>query len=104
MTKLFRVTGIVSIGIALIIVLMELSYNPMRALIAGFFGTVNGLAMIALGDVIKDVNYLKEKLNIYLPGEVNKELPQVTCFKCGFRYDFDYPKCPSCGSSESSKT
>lgn len=26
------------------------------------------------------------------------ELAQVTCPNCGVRYDFDYPKCPVCGT------
>ena len=25
-------------------------------------------------------------------------LAQVTCPRCGVRYDFDYPKCPVCGT------
>ena len=26
---------------------------------------------------------------------------QVTCPQCGVRYDFDYPKCPVCGTKNS---
>lgn len=33
-------------------------------------------------------------------GQVEEEndLVQVTCARCGVRYDFDYPKCPVCGT------
>lgn len=33
-----------------------------------------------------------------LEGQREPEMPQVTCAKCGVGYDFDYPKCPVCGT------
>ena len=36
-----------------------------------------------------------------LEGCSEETLAQVTCPQCGVRYDFDYPKCPVCGTKNS---
>lgn len=94
---LFKVAGFLVLGTSAFGVILGLSWNPLGTAIGGFFGIVNGLALIALGDVIEYTEYLKKKLNIYLPREAEETLPQVTCPTCGSTHDFDYPKCPSCG-------
>lgn len=33
-----------------------------------------------------------------LEESAEEPLAQVTCPNCGVRYDFDYPKCPVCGT------
>ena len=39
--------------------------------------------------------------NFALEGRSEETLAQVTCPQCGVRYDFDYPKCPVCGTKNS---
>jgi len=36
------------------------------------------------------------KLEFFLAGDTEGELPQKQCPKCGKMHDFDYPKCPFC--------
>jgi DNA-directed RNA polymerase subunit RPC12/RpoP len=39
------------------------------------------------------------KVELYAEGpNLEEDTPQVICPKCGYRHDFDYPKCPSCGN------
>lgn len=37
-----------------------------------------------------------KKLEFFMAEEIEKELPQIECPKCGKKHDFDYPKCPFC--------
>ncbi len=36
------------------------------------------------------------KLEFFMVGAGEEELPQIKCPKCGRSHDFDYPKCPFC--------
>lgn len=38
-----------------------------------------------------------KKLEFFVAEELEAELPQKECPKCGKKHDFDYPKCPFCG-------
>ena len=38
-----------------------------------------------------------KKLEFFVAEELEEELPQKECLKCGKKHDFDYPKCPFCG-------
>ena len=38
-----------------------------------------------------------KKLEFFVADELEEELPQKECLKCGKKHDFDYPKCPFCG-------
>lgn len=101
MINLFKFTGWATIIIS-VFATFALAEHGLWPVVTMFFGIVNGLALIALGGVLEYTSYLKKKLNIHMPS-VDKKLgtstvKQVTCFKCGDRHDFDYPKCPSCGS------
>ena len=101
MKSIFRFTGWATIILSVIATLAQAQDN-FWAIGILFFGVVNGLALIALAGVMEYTLYLKKKLNIHLP-TVDKKVgtstvKQVTCFECGDRHDFDYPKCPRCGS------
>ena len=37
-----------------------------------------------------------KKIEFFMAEELEEELPQKECPKCGRKHDFDYPKCPFC--------
>ncbi|MDR5659862.1 hypothetical protein RH915_10210 [Serpentinicella sp. ANB-PHB4] len=98
--QFLKVSGKLGIGIAIVGLLINVADQPVKALTGGFFGVVNGIALIILGRTIQNVDYLKKKLNVSLPSEVGSQLLQTTCFECGYRFDYNSHKCPSCGSSK----
>jgi len=36
------------------------------------------------------------KIEFFMAEELEEEMPQKQCPKCGMKHDFDYPKCPFC--------
>lgn len=107
MIGFFRISGVLSIVILMLITLEAAEY-PLVAIVGLFFATVFGLTLLALADVLEKLDYLTNKLNILFPMETDKhlssatdeEVPQVICPKCSTKHDFDYPRCPNCGYSK----
>lgn len=59
---------------------------------------INRRILAALtGEKLDDVKktLAKETAEEDIPAD--EALPQRECPKCGFKHDFDYPKCPACG-------
>ena len=101
MARFFRALAIILMIIsALIFIVGIINLEEPEALfimISGFCGIVSGLALHTVGDLLDRVNYLEDKLGIYMTVE-NDDLPKVKCKKCRTEYDMDYPKCPCCGT------
>lgn len=99
MKKVFMVVGIVSIGLGIVAFLVLLP-EPVAAICAAFGLILSGSLMVAVGDLLARVDYLERKLGLYAPDPdgSDSDLPQQTCAECGRSYDFDYPKCPHCGT------
>lgn len=100
MIGLFKASGIVIIIITIFMVIVNISYNPLLALLGGISSIIGGLALIALSNTMARLDNLENKLNIHIPSEIDERLLQVTCSKCNSSYDFDYPRCPSCGKDK----
>ena len=93
------------VGTALIVASMILSIWLMpsigaAALFAGFVVAAVGLALIALSSTMRRIDFLQEKLNLYMPTQQDMYVPQKNCPNCHQDYDFDCPKCPHCGHAD----
>lgn len=100
MKKVFIIVGIGSVVLG-IVAFFALLPEPLAA-ICTFAGLIlSGCLMIAVGDLLGRVDYLERRLDLYKsdPDGSDPDLPQKTCPACGRKYDFDYPKCPHCGSA-----
>ena len=98
MNKLFIITGIITILVSIVLGILMIPIGSLISLLIGFIGVVVGLALIALADTMKRVRYLQMKLNLYMPEDPKAKTPQKTCPGCQTEIDFDFPKCPACGS------
>lgn len=98
MRKLFISVGAFTIVLG-VVAFFTLLYNPIGALCAAVALILSGCLMIAVGDLLRRVNYLERRLNLSAtdPDGSDPDLPQQKCPACGKFYDFDYPQCPHCG-------
>ncbi len=106
MAKLFKTTGVLSFLLIVVLFFYFVATEEWNlvSILSLVLSAILGLALVAVGDLMDRVDRLEENLNIYRQPEIEEDqIQQVTCSNCGKKYDMDYPKCPYCGHSGSSK-
>lgn len=77
----------------------EMRYVGREELQLGKTGWILGdLPNLFAGAMKVDIYVCPEckKIEFFIAEELESELPQKECPKCGKKHDFDYPKCPFC--------
>ena len=77
----------------------EMRYIRREKLQLGQTGWILGdLSNLISGAIEVDIYACSEcrKIEFFMAEELEEELPQKACPKCGKKHDFDYPKCPFC--------
>lgn len=95
METLFFIVGILYIVISVILAIAT-AQSGVIALWNAFSGIMSGLLFLVVSSLISRVDFLQQKLNLYQVKAKKEDLPQNTCWRCGKKYDFDYPQCPHC--------
>lgn len=68
MHNLFKISGVIIFGLSVVMLFAGLgSHDPLAAVPISAVGIVNGLALMALGEVVQYTKNMKEKVNTGLP-------------------------------------